>query len=232
MAKTTLFKGVVYLSDDNYAKLVKDGVIEVGGQTITYDENMVYVTPKALGGDYYTKEEVEEKLSQTISKPLIAPTATELVAVDTTNSQTMLSVGDGLSIENGILKASGGSGGGGGGTQYSHSFQIWATINDVTFPMYGSLVTNDSTILTTESLREYLNSRPNYRISCTGLMAMGNILQNVVYIFANENVIRIMGYVAAINSADGGISIQTSSSWWNETDASEFYIGEDIVTEL
>lgn len=129
MAKTTLFKGVVYLSDDNYAKLVKDGVIEVGGQTITYDESMVYITPKALPTDYYTKSEVEEKLSQTISKPLIAPTATELVAVDNTNSQTMLAIGDGLSVEDGTLKASGGgsSGGSGGGIKlYQHIITIFS----------------------------------------------------------------------------------------------------------
>ena len=105
MAKTTLFKGVVYLSDEQYNKLITDGVIEVGGQTITYDESMMYVTPKALPTDYYTKSEIDEKLSQTISKPLIAPTATKLVAIDNNNSQTMLGVGDGLSVENGTLKA-------------------------------------------------------------------------------------------------------------------------------
>ena len=105
MAKTTLFKGVVYLSDEQYNKLITDGVIEVGGQTITYDESIVYITPKVLPTDYYTKSEIDEKLSQTISKPLIAPTATELVAVDNTGSQTMLAISDGLKIENGTLKA-------------------------------------------------------------------------------------------------------------------------------
>ena len=105
MAKTTLFKGVVYLSDEQYNKLITDGVIEVGGQTITYDESTVYITPKVLPTDYYTKSEIDEKLSQTISKPLIAPTATKLVAIDNNNSQPMLSVGDGLKIENGTLKA-------------------------------------------------------------------------------------------------------------------------------
>lgn len=189
MAKTTLFKGVVYLSDEQYNKLITDGVIEVGGQTITYDESMVYITPKALPTDYYTKSEVDEKLKtvfdnvtyidnsygeqsvlydnvdgitvmqttrvsqndktsdissemtiplvgseeivfdatedgkhiqahldadiknkldKTLVTPTSTPTATELVAVDNTNSQTMLAIGDGLSVENGTLKASGG----------------------------------------------------------------------------------------------------------------------------
>ena len=51
MAKTTLFKGFVYLSDEQYNKLITDCVIEVGRQTITYDERIVYITPKALPTD-------------------------------------------------------------------------------------------------------------------------------------------------------------------------------------
>ena len=47
-----------------------------------------------------------------LTKPTTAPSATQLVAVDNTNTQTMLNIGDGLSIENGSLKASGGGTGG------------------------------------------------------------------------------------------------------------------------
>ena len=68
MAKTTLFKGAVYLSDEQYYKLVKDGVLEVGGETILYDESMIYITPKALGGDYYNKSEIDEKLKNIITE--------------------------------------------------------------------------------------------------------------------------------------------------------------------
>ena len=46
----------------------------------------------------------------TLTKPTTAPSATQLVAVDNTNTQTMLNIGDGLSVENGTLKASGGTG--------------------------------------------------------------------------------------------------------------------------
>ena len=46
-----------------------------------------------------------------LTKPTTAPSATQLVAVDNTNTQTMLNIGDGLSVENGSLKANGGSGG-------------------------------------------------------------------------------------------------------------------------
>ena len=46
-----------------------------------------------------------------LTKPTTTPSTTQLVAVDNTNTQTMLNIGDGLSVENGSLKASGGSGG-------------------------------------------------------------------------------------------------------------------------
>ena len=45
-----------------------------------------------------------------LTKPTTTPSATQLVAVDNTNTQTMLNIGDGLSVENGSLKASGGTG--------------------------------------------------------------------------------------------------------------------------
>lgn len=186
MAKTTLFKGVVYLSDEQYNKLVTDGVIEVGGQTITYDESMVYITPKALPTDYYTKSEVEEKLSQTISKPLIAPTATELVAVDNTNSQTMLAIGDGLSIEDGILKASGGAG---SSKLYRHHIVVGSNGSQGMFVC--DIINNISTNFTYNSLVEYFVSH-NILDGATGITCQFlkfNIFSpaiNVVY-FSQEN---------------------------------------------
>ena len=45
-----------------------------------------------------------------LTKPTTAPSATQIVTVDNTNTQTMLNIGDGLSVENGSLKASGGGG--------------------------------------------------------------------------------------------------------------------------
>ena len=153
MAKTTLFKGVVYLSDEQYNKLITDGVIEVGGQTITYDESMMYVTPKALPTDYYTKSEIDEKLSQTISKPLIARTATEIVAVDNTNSQTMLAIGDGLSVENGTLKASGGS------KVYMHSLDCYNSTDKWSWKI---VITNTlPEIMTIQDILDLVNNKVN-----------------------------------------------------------------------
>jgi hypothetical protein len=40
-----MFKGVTYLTDEQYAQLVVDKTLTVGDVTIEYDENMLYVTP-------------------------------------------------------------------------------------------------------------------------------------------------------------------------------------------
>lgn len=53
-----------------------------------------------------------DKANKALIKPDSAPASTSLVAVDNSNAQTMLTIGDGLSVENGKLKATGGSGGG------------------------------------------------------------------------------------------------------------------------
>ena len=63
-----------------------------------------------------------DKANKALVKPDSAPSATSLVGVDNTNAQTMLNIGDGLSVENGTLKATGGSGGGSGMQLYRHHF--------------------------------------------------------------------------------------------------------------
>jgi outer membrane murein-binding lipoprotein Lpp len=62
-------------------------------------------------------EVVEENLTQIIpdvaralKTPISTPATTKLVAVDNTNSQEMITIGDNLTLENGTLKATGGGG--------------------------------------------------------------------------------------------------------------------------
>ena len=64
-------------------------------------------------------DEGVDKANKALVKPDSAPSATSLVAIDNTNAQTALTIGDGLSIENGALKA---TGGGGGGNSYFEAF--------------------------------------------------------------------------------------------------------------
>ena len=55
-----------------------------------------------------TGEQIQKDLDKiendALVKPGIAPSATSILAIDSTNTQTMLTVGDGLNVENGALK--------------------------------------------------------------------------------------------------------------------------------
>lgn len=57
--------------------------------------------------------DIAAKLGRVLVTPMSAPASVSLVAVDTSNAQTMLTLGDGLSVSGGVLSASGGGGGGG-----------------------------------------------------------------------------------------------------------------------
>ena len=50
------------------------------------------------------QKDLDKIENDVLVKPGIAPSATSIVAVDSTNTQTMLTVGDGLNVENGALK--------------------------------------------------------------------------------------------------------------------------------
>lgn len=54
------------------------------------------------------------KINNALQTPATAPTVTELVGIDTNNAQLNIGIGEGLSLENGTLKATGGGGAKGG----------------------------------------------------------------------------------------------------------------------
>ena len=79
-----------------------------------------YATLEQLNALTDRVEVVEENLTQitpdvvrALKTPMSAPATTKLVAVDTTNSQEMITIGNNLTLENGILSATGGGGSGG-----------------------------------------------------------------------------------------------------------------------
>lgn len=63
-----------------------------------------------------TGEQIQKDLDKiendALVKPGIAPSATSILAIDSTNTQTVLAVGDGLNVENGALKVTPGTSGG------------------------------------------------------------------------------------------------------------------------
>lgn len=66
--------------------------------------------------DIHLDANIMTKLSRVLVTPMSAPASVSLVAVDTSNAQTLLTLGDGLSVSGGVLSASG------GGTQlYKHT---------------------------------------------------------------------------------------------------------------
>lgn len=64
--------------------------------------------------DIHLDADITTKLQRVLVTPTTAPASISLVAVDTSNAQTLLTLGDGLSVSGGVLSASGGGGGGGG----------------------------------------------------------------------------------------------------------------------
>lgn len=62
--------------------------------------------------DIHLDADIAAKLGRVLVTPMSAPESVSLVAVDTSNAQAILSLGDGLSVSNGVLSASGGGGGG------------------------------------------------------------------------------------------------------------------------
>ena len=60
-----------------------------------------------------TGEQIQKDLDKiendALVKPVIAPSATSILAIDSTNAQTMLTVGDGLNVKNGALNVTAGT---------------------------------------------------------------------------------------------------------------------------
>ena len=122
VVNTSDFKGWIELKSlDQFKELVEYGSVVVDGVTITYDDNAVYVTPDMEPEDIQeqivtltrTVTELTPKVMRALITPMSAPSKTELVAVDDGNAQTMIAIGEGLSLENGVLTA--------GGKRYLHS---------------------------------------------------------------------------------------------------------------
>ena len=54
------FKGITYLTEEQYAKLVEDGTLTVGDTTITYEAARLYVTPETTQGEYASQQDLVE----------------------------------------------------------------------------------------------------------------------------------------------------------------------------
>lgn len=123
---------VTYDTEDGIT-ITSQGGIEADGQTFTptVENNVPLIAGNGLTidatedgkhVDVHLSAETQNTLARSLKTPMSTPSATEIVAVDNTNAQTMLSIGDGLIVENGTLKSTGGP------KKYQHNIQLtWST---------------------------------------------------------------------------------------------------------
>lgn len=84
-------------SPENLTSVIK------GSETVVVD-----VAEDKQTVEVHLDNNITTEIHNSLQKPTIAPANTQLVAVGTNKAQTMLSIGNGLSVENGNLNASGG----------------------------------------------------------------------------------------------------------------------------
>lgn len=89
------------------------------------DSIIIDVAEDGRSIEIHLDADIAAKLGRVLVTPMSAPASVSLVAVDTSNAQTMLTLGDGLSVSGGVLSASGG--GGGGASAYLHHYNITPT---------------------------------------------------------------------------------------------------------
>lgn len=126
-----------------------------------------------------------------LTKPTTAPSATQIVAVDNTNTQKMLTIGDGLSIENDTLKVSGAS----GEKLYLHNL-FFTLPGNIIFNVTMQIITKNNTLFTNSTLYEYLTNNTyvvngisridNNSFSILNKLSKG---ENETYVFGGVEVI-------------------------------------------
>ena len=129
-----------------------------------------------------------------LTKPTTTPSATQLVAVDNTNSQKMLTIGDGLSIENDTLKASGGS-----DVLYRHTLRIDYTTSTEKLLIEFSIITRTVEIFTYETLKSYLT---NKNTAVNGFKWQKNFNNRIYFIsdiFADKNGLQYNSSYVSLN---------------------------------
>lgn len=127
--------------------------------------------------DIHLDAAIVTKLLRVLVTPMSAPASVSLVAVDTSNAQTLLTLGNGLSVSGGVLSASGGGGTGGGLKLYLHKFSF----TDETRPL--PMLSFDSEPLRFEydtgDEQFYLNHQPHGLV--TGELAAYNVSSKIVH---------------------------------------------------
>ena len=176
MADITIQKqGEVFISQSEYDALrlagnlqsnTKYHITKVPIDTVPAEGSNNLITSggvfDALSGKLDASKNAVETVGGLVT-PMSAPASVSIAAVDTTNAQTMLTIGDGLSVENGVLKATSG----GGGSSSGSGVQVQAdwNVNNESDPSfiknkpfgYGSV----AVVFRKDSLDEYQGRVPD-----------------------------------------------------------------------
>ena len=147
-----------------------------------------------------------QKLCDTVNRSLLtpesAPADTKIVAVNNTNTQTMLNIGNGLSVENGTLKASSGSGS--GEKLYLHTINIYDQ-NAKSLDVYLTIINKNINPINSGSLlRSFLSTLDFNTYQSTGYysdMEHNNVL--VCGIKGSNDALYLIGYNMDIDKVDG-----------------------------
>ena len=174
--------------------------------------------------------DIKNKLDKALITPTSTPIATEIVAVDNTNSQKMLAIGDGLSVENGILKASGGS----SNKLYKHFIHFSKTgANENKFTIV--IVNNSQTTFDETSLKAYLynngfTSPNNYYPICANKGKSNNNEAVYIGIYSSDST-SYQFYFSTTEYTTDGSNITLSTTFSNGGLAG-MGLAKDYVIEL
>ena len=97
------FKGLTYLTDDQYNTLITDGTLTVSGVTINFDPDMLYITPQeeSVG---VSQEEFNKLLNNTTYiKPNSKGTIIVGSTAETVTAKYAVGIGASVSVENGSV---------------------------------------------------------------------------------------------------------------------------------
>lgn len=120
--------------------------------------------------DIHLDANIVTKLSRVLVTPMSAPASVSLVAVDTSNAQTLLTLGDGLSVSGGVLSASGG--GGGASVDTSKMFILTqAHLNTVGFILFNAVI--DGVFYPVYNVNQFDAFNPSGNIYCGAIIIKG-----------------------------------------------------------
>lgn len=149
-----------------------------------------------------------------LTKPTTAPSATQIVAVDNTNTQTMLNIGDGLSVENGSLKA---SGGGTGTKKYMHyilfSFLLSEVEMNLNIKLNMQFISTTADKFTKETLFNFLQNE------YVGL----NQDDNRCFIYSPAGIPAHINISKVYFIRDDDVSLSRIAIMWNKNDMTYTY---------